>query len=138
MELDFAISSTDLLAVLRRFYPALAPTVCRGGKFCQNSGNWLQCGPTLESVGAPDTNSYPAAPSVSEGSGIVTISSSPDAAEIYIDGKFHGNTPATLKLPAGPHNILLKINGRPDYVRTLEILKASKLILRAIFEVSPT
>ncbi|HEY2118371.1 MAG TPA: PEGA domain-containing protein [Candidatus Acidoferrum sp.] len=62
----------------------------------------------------------------------------PDVAEIYIDGKFHGITPATLKLPAGPHNILLKINGRPDYVRTLEIPKASKLTLRAIFEVSPT
>jgi hypothetical protein len=31
-----------------------------------------------------------------------TITSDPDAAEIDIDGRFHGNTPATLKLPAGP------------------------------------
>jgi hypothetical protein len=58
--------------------------------------------------------------------------------DIYIDGKFHGSTPATLKLPAGPHNILLKVAGRPDCVRTLEIPKAPKLTLRAIFDVSPT
>jgi hypothetical protein len=66
-----------------------------------------------ELAGTPDSNSYPAAPVVSEGSGTITITSEPDSAEIYIDGKFHGNTPATLKMVAGSHSFLLKLKG-PD------------------------
>jgi hypothetical protein len=65
----------------------------------------------------------------------VAISSDPDAAEIYIDGKFPGNTPATLKPAAGSHVLLLKSSGCRDYSRTLEIPKASKLTLQAIFTV---
>jgi hypothetical protein len=61
---------------------------------------------------------------IADGSGIVAISSEPDAVEIYVDGKFHGNTPATLKLSAGPHTVLLKSAGHPDYSRTIEIPKA--------------
>jgi len=40
--------------------------------------------------------------------GTVTISSDPDGAEIFIDDKFLGNAPATLKLPPGSHAVLLK------------------------------
>ncbi len=70
----------------------------------------------------------------SDGSGTVAISSEPDAAEIYVDGKFHGNTPATLRIAAGSHTVVLKCFGRPDYSRTLEIPKASKLTLKARFD----
>jgi hypothetical protein len=70
------------------------------------------------------------------GYGQLTITSEPDAAEIYVDGKFHGNTPATLKLPAGSHAILLKSPGRPDFTRTLELPKSSKLNLKAVFDTS--
>ena len=94
--IGFALSSSDLLAVLRRFYPGMG--------------------------------------SSPEGSGSVTISSEPDSAEIYVDGKFHGNTPGTLKLSAGPHTIVLKFAGLPDYSRVMEIPWASKLTLKAIFE----
>ncbi len=64
----------------------------------------------------------------------MSISSEPDSAEIYIDGKFHGNAPATVRLAAGSHVIVLKTSGRPDYSRTLEIPKASKLSLKARFD----
>ncbi len=132
--IGFALSSTDLLAVLHLFYPSTAP-----------AGSITTAGETpSEANSPPDSNSSPASSAVGgsfplmastvEGTGIVTISSEPDAAEIYVDGKFHGNTPATLKLSAGSHTVLLKSVGRPDYSRTLEIPKASKLTLKAKFD----
>ena len=42
-----------------------------------------------------------------------------------------GNTPATLKLPNGPHTIQLKSSGHADWQRTIEILKDSHLNLKA-------
>jgi PEGA domain len=73
----------------------------------------------------------PTFPSVTDGFGVVTISSDPDAAEIYIDGKFVGNTPAILKLSTGQHTVLLKSEGFQDYSRTLEMPRSSKLTLKA-------
>ena len=72
-----------------------------------------------------------------DGYGQLTITSEPDAAEIFVDGKFHGNAPATLKLPAGSHAILIKSPGRPDFSRTLELPKSSKLNLKAVFDTPP-
>jgi len=80
------------------------------------------------------TNS--ASPSAPDGVGTVSISSHPDGAEIFVDDKFHGNTPATLKIPTGSHSILLKFPGRADWRRTLEVLKSSKVTLRATLEPS--
>jgi hypothetical protein len=54
----------------------------------------------------------------------------PDGAEVYVDGKFVGNTPETLKLSVGPHNISLKAEGRKDWQRSIEILKDSQLNLK--------
>src|ERR1700757_722459 len=56
-----------------------------------------------------------------DGFGTITITSEPDAAEIFLDGKFHGHTPATLKLPAGSHTVLLQSPGYSDYSRTFEL-----------------
>jgi hypothetical protein len=66
--------------------------------------------------------------------GTVSISSDPDGAEIFVDEKFHGNTPATLKLSAGSHGILLKFPGHADWRRTLEVLKSSKTSLKAVLD----
>jgi hypothetical protein len=62
----------------------------------------------------------------------VSISSEPDSAEIFVDEKFYGNAPATLKLPAGSHEFLLRLPGHADWRRTLEVLKSSKLSLKAV------
>jgi S1-C subfamily serine protease len=67
----------------------------------------------------------------SNGFGTVTISSEPDSAEVYLDGKFVGNTPETLKLPVGPHKVGLKYTNRVDWERSIEILKDSQLNLKA-------
>jgi len=70
-----------------------------------------------------------------EGFGQVSIISDSDGAEVYVDGKFLGNTPATLRLAVGSHRILVKLTGFPDYVRIVEVPKSSKLTLKATFEV---
>ena len=130
--IGFALSSSDLLAVLRRFYPAAAPARSVATTTAAESSSVGNA--VAETNVVPASASFPVMASSAEGSGTVTISSVPDAAEIYIDGKFHGNTPATVKLSAGSHTVVLKSEGLPDYSRTMEIPKASKLTLKAVFE----
>jgi serine protease Do len=98
--IGFALSSTDLIEVLHRFYPA---------------------------VSAPNSPTTQA----SDGIGSLTISSDPDGAEVYLDGKFVGNAPARLSLPVGPHSVQLKSPGREVWERSIEILKDSQLNLKA-------
>jgi S1-C subfamily serine protease len=138
--IGFALSSADLLAVLRRFYPALsAPAVSTADSSTHPSDS-----PAAASSPSPDAalvsestvSSTPATVSP-EGFGQLTITSDPDSAEIFVDGKFVGNTPATLKLAAGPHLFLLKSPSHPDYSRTVEVPKSSKLTLKALFESLP-
>jgi S1-C subfamily serine protease len=102
--ISFALSATDLLEVLRRFYPNLS--------------------------GPQNAASRP------DGFGSVTISSTPDGAEIYVDDKFVGNAQASLKLQAGTHTILLKSPGCADWQRTVEVLKDSSVALKATLEAS--
>ena len=135
--IGFALSSSDLLAVLRRFYPSVAPVRPETTVAAESNGD----GNAAQEASSSSTNTgatFPVMASSAEGSGTVTISSVPDAAEIYIDGKFHGNTPATVKLSVGSHTILLKSTGLSDYSRTMEIPKASKLNLKAVFELPPS
>jgi S1-C subfamily serine protease len=98
--IGFALSSTDILALLRRFYPGIS-------------------GSSQSSTAAAD------------GVGSVSITSVPDGAEVYLDGNFVGNAPETLKLSVGPHTIRLKVEGRKDWERSIEILKDSQLNLKA-------
>jgi S1-C subfamily serine protease len=138
--IGFALSSADLLAVLHRFYPALSvPPATTAESSGRPSDS--QDATSVPSSGPPaiseSTASSPASTSSPEGSGQITITSDPDAAEIFVDGKFVGNTPATLKLSAGPHLFLLKSPTRPDYSRTVEVPKSSKLTLKALFDPLP-
>jgi serine protease Do len=66
----------------------------------------------------------------SDGFGTVTVSSDPDGADVYLDGKFVGNAPETLKLPAGPHTVSLKYADRNNWERSIEILRDSQLNLK--------
>ncbi len=123
--IGFALSSSDLLEVLHRFYPKIIPPAEIP---TQAAAEQIPAGASDTST--PSSTSSP----VPEGFGTVVLSSEPDGAEIFIDGKFHGNTPATLKLPAGSHAILLKLPGHTDWLRTLEVLKSSKVSLKAALD----
>lgn len=138
--IGFALSSADLLVVLRRFYPALsAPVVTTSDSPGRSSDSQPgTSSPSSEPTALSEsTTSFPPATPSAEGFGQLTITSYPDAAEIFVDGKFVGNTPATLKLSAGSHAVLMKSPGRPDYSRTLEVPKSSKLTLKALFDPEP-
>jgi PEGA domain-containing protein len=71
------------------------------------------------------------------GTGSLTISSDPTGAEIYIDGKFVGQTPSTIQLSSGTHRIEVKSQGKQEWQRDLEVLKDSQLTLHPILAQSP-
>ena len=131
--IGFALSAGDLLAVLHRFYPDLASPPPASASTSTESDPAAGDGSIVETSTAPSSSTAAASPSP-EGFGTLAITSDPEAAEVYVDGKFHGNTPATLRLPGGSHTVLLKSPGLPDYSRTLEVLKSSKLTLKAVFQ----
>ena len=124
--IGFALSSSDLLEVLRRFYPNVAPAGQRTASATSP--------PAAAETANPAQSSNTSSPAVPDGVGTVTISSDPDGAEIFVDDKFFGNTPAALKLPTGSHAILLKFPGHAQWHRTLEVLKSSKTSLKATLE----
>jgi serine protease Do len=98
----FALSSSDVLEVLHRFYPT--------------------------SMVSQQDSAKP------EGTGTVNVTSDPDGADVYLDGNFVGNAPATLKLSVGVHTIGLKSPGRADWERTINIQKDSQVSLRAVLK----
>ena len=118
--IGFALSSSDVLEVLHRFYPASVVS----------SASSLA--PTAADSAGTDVSS----PAISspEGFGTVVVISDPESAEIFVDEKFQGNTPATLRLPTGSHEVVLKFPRHADWKRTLEVLRGNKVNLRATLE----
>jgi S1-C subfamily serine protease len=101
--MSFAQSSHDLLEILERFYPRARDS------------------------SEPVAGS--ASPSPPTGHGKVAISCNVDGAELYVDGKFVGQTPSTLQLASGTHHIEVKSEGKRGWERDLEVLKDSQLTL---------
>jgi hypothetical protein len=70
----------------------------------------------------------------SGGTGMVAISSEPVGAEIYVDGKFVGQTPSTVPLTAGAHHVEVKATGRMHWERDLTVVKDGAVSLKAVLE----
>jgi len=51
----------------------------------------------------------------------VTLKSTPDAADVSVDGNFMGNTPASLKLAAGKHTVKVSHAGYKDWSREITV-----------------
>src|SRR5260370_13914780 len=97
--IGFALSATDLLEVLRRFYPNAAPlTEKLSAPASQPTARTASQSAANENTESSES-SKTSLSSVPDGLGTVTISADPDDAEILVDDKFLGNPPATLKLP---------------------------------------
>jgi PEGA domain len=64
----------------------------------------------------------------------VSISSSPDGAEIYADGAFVGNVPAMLKLSRGKHTIRLTLMGYKEWSREITTMDGSEVHLTGTLE----
>jgi hypothetical protein len=70
-------------------------------------------------------------------SGTVTIDSDPPRADIYVDWKFAGQTPSTIRLVNGPHHIELKSRGKQNWERELQVGKGSQITLHPVLEALP-
>src|SRR5262249_25679919 len=66
--------------------------------------------------------------------GAIALQSNPDGADIYVDGQFVGDAPATLKLPAGQHTIKVSFAGYKDWSRDLSVQANSDAHLTANLE----
>lgn len=80
------------------------------------------------------SEAQPAAKNDAAGAGSIVVSSTPDAAEVYVDGAFVGNATETLKLPAGKHTIKVTLAGYKDWTKDLTVLANSELKLNAALE----
>jgi S1-C subfamily serine protease len=103
--IGFALSASDLLEVLRRFYPGTVPVT--------------------EKLSAPVATDQPTPASpLASGYGAVMVSK-PEGAQIWIDHSFVGNVPATLQLTVGVHLIVVRAQGHADWIHSIEILTGS-------------
>ena len=64
----------------------------------------------------------------------VAIRSTPDGAEIYLDGQLIGSTPSTLQLPEGTHELSVRLSGYQDWTRSMRVLSGSEINLDAKLE----
>lgn len=55
----------------------------------------------------------------------VEITSTPDSADIEIDGAFRGNSPSTVTLPPGDHTIVVRKPGFQNWERTVHVTSGS-------------
>jgi hypothetical protein len=83
--------------------------------------------PSQESAIAP----LPSHDSAQEGSATVTIKSTPDGADILLDGKFAGNTPSTIRVKAGDHTVRIELKGYSAWEKSLTISADAQLTLNA-------
>jgi len=68
------------------------------------------------------------------GTGSFAVASDPTGAEVYVDGHFVGQTPATLLLASGAHRIELRASGKRDWSRELEVIKDNEVTVRPVME----
>jgi PEGA domain len=62
------------------------------------------------------------------------VHSTPDRAEIYLDGQLIGSTPSTVELPAGTHELSVRLSGYQDWTRSMRVLSGSEINLDARLE----
>ena len=67
----------------------------------------------------------------------VSFKSSPDGAEISIDGKFAGSTPSTLQIKAGEHTVSVKKAGYIVWERTVTLNAGGNITIDAALEKAP-
>ena len=66
--------------------------------------------------------------------GSLTVTSTPDSGDVFVDGTFKGNTPSTLKLSAGKHMVKVTSAGYKDWEREIDVTAGSDVKLNAKLE----
>ena len=112
--IGFALSATDLIEVLHKFYPSSVPVVEK-----------------LSSPAPSSESGRITAPKISEGK--LTIRQ-PEGAQIWIDSSHVGDIPSQFKLPAGTHLVVIKSKGHADWMTFIKILDGSDVSLKPDLE----
>jgi hypothetical protein len=108
------------------------------GSFVINAVDTIAAPPAAPTVAAPPTPptapvTAPAAPVVglAPEPASVEFSSTPEGADILIDGAFVGNTPSTLRVTPGRHAIEIRMAGYHPWTRTMVVDPESHPSVRA-------
>jgi hypothetical protein len=106
------------------------------GSFVINAADTIAAPPAAPPAAAPAA--APAAPAVGLTPGelaperaSVEFSSTPDGADIIIDGTFVGSTPSTLRVTPGHHGIEIRMAGYRSWTRTMVVDPGSHPSVRA-------
>lgn len=67
----------------------------------------------------------------------IVIKSTPDGADITVDGKFVGSTPSTLRLSIGDHTMTIEKSGFKAWKRTMTVSPAGNVSIGATLEKVP-
>jgi hypothetical protein len=78
----------------------------------------------------PNLQQSPPAP---RSTGTVSVSSTPNAALVYMDGNYQGKTPLTITLYPGNHNFRLSLTGYNDYTASVYVTANTNQRLDASF-----
>lgn len=92
--------------------------------------------PATPTTVPPQPTAQPPAPAsvASEALATVVAKSTPDGADLTVDGKYMGSTPSTLRLVAGDHAILIQKSGFKDWQRTMTVSSGGIVTLDATLE----
>lgn len=77
-----------------------------------------------------------AAPAAAVEASTVVVKSTPDGAEITVDGKFVGSTPSTLRLTPGEHSITIEKSGFKVWQRAITVSSAGSVTVEATLDKS--
>lgn len=86
---------------------------------------------------APAGQTQPGVNSQSTGLSTLAVKSSPDGADITINGKYMGNTPSNLNLAPGEYNVVIEKSGFKPWQRTMTIGQGSELKIDATLDKKP-
>lgn len=92
---------------------------------------------SLPAAGIPSTSGASTAqppPTTTAELASVVIKSTPEGADITVDGKYVGNAPSTLRLPPGEHNVFIEKSGFKSWQRTISLSPGSIVTIDAALE----
>jgi PEGA domain-containing protein len=124
-------SPADLDAARKQCSGAPVVTTEPGKDSPKQNENTPTSGAASTSVDHP---SEPSTKSVPAESATISVSSSPDGADVYADEAFVGNAPATLKLSPGKHAVKVTMAGYKDWSRDITAIAGSEAHLKANLE----
>jgi S1-C subfamily serine protease len=136
--IGFALSAGDLLQVLSRFYPDLAPhpkekeVSVPSPAPGKNTRIDQVANPPVSVPLKSSTPSESTTPSTSSvaGFGALTITSDFASSEISVDANPLGSSPAYVEVSAGYHYVLVTCPGRADYTKKIYVPALSKLTVK--------